>query len=78
MKKSPMLIAAMCLALASCARERESIRHYELRFSEGFAPVMQDGKWGFIDRSGRLVIAPQYDRVLPFAEGLAQVRMRGA
>jgi hypothetical protein len=36
-----------------------------------------NGKWGFIDRTGKFVIQPQYDVVLPFAEGLASVRAGG-
>lgn len=30
-------------------------------------------KWGFIDTTGKIVIQPQYDDVLPFSEGLAAV-----
>lgn len=30
-------------------------------------------KWGFIDATGKIVIQPQYDDVLPFSEGLAAV-----
>jgi len=38
-------------------------------------PVKQDGKWGYIDAKGTLVIAPQYDEAKPFSEGLAAVRV---
>lgn len=30
-------------------------------FSEGLAPVSIDKKWGFIDKTGKLVIAPQFN-----------------
>jgi hypothetical protein len=30
-------------------------------FHNGLAPVKEGGKWGFIDRQGRMVIEPQYD-----------------
>lgn len=51
-------------------------------FSEGMAPVMsKSSKWGFIDKDGREVIAPQYDGVdgnfagpYGFSEGLAGVK----
>ena len=33
-------------------------------FNEGFAPVKIDLAWGFIDRTGTVVIAPAYDEVL--------------
>jgi len=43
-------------------------------FSEGRAAVKQAGTWGYIDKSGRVVIPPRYQRALPFSEGLAAVR----
>ena len=33
-------------------------------FNEGYAPVKIDLAWGFIDRTGTVVIAPAYDEVL--------------
>lgn len=45
-----------------------------LPFSEGLAAVRaQDGKFGYINRSGVQVIAPTYDFALEFTEGLAPV-----
>jgi hypothetical protein len=32
-----------------------------------------DGKWGYIDTGGRMVINPQFDYARPFNEGLAAV-----
>ncbi|HEX6182285.1 MAG TPA: WG repeat-containing protein [Pyrinomonadaceae bacterium] len=43
-------------------------------FSEGTAPVKLGGKWGYADKSGRLVIEPQFDEAWPFSGGLARVR----
>jgi len=40
-------------------------------FSEGLAPVVVDQYWGYIDRTGTVVIKPQFDRAKWFAEGLA-------
>ncbi len=42
-------------------------------FSEGMASVQKDAKWGFIDRSGSLVIDYQFDSAGPFVGGLAPV-----
>lgn len=49
-------------------------------FSEGLAPASPKQpqgqyvqKWGFIDRTGRYVIDPNYDWVESFSEGLAKV-----
>jgi hypothetical protein len=41
--------------------------------SEGLIPVMQNGKYGFIDSTGREVIPIQYDRVNYFGVGSALV-----
>ena len=43
-------------------------------FSEGMAAVMLDGKWGFIDKTGKEVIPPIYSDVKDFSDGLAPVR----
>ncbi|MEP6913085.1 MAG: WG repeat-containing protein [bacterium] len=42
-------------------------------FSEGLAGVKIDGKWGFINKVGAMVIAPQFDDVEKFSEGLAAI-----
>jgi len=39
--------------------------------------VRVDGKYGFIDRSGKIVITPQYEEASGFHEGLSMVRVRG-
>src|SRR2546421_12905534 len=36
-------------------------------------PVERDGKWGFVDRTGKLVIPLQFDSANEFHEGLALV-----
>lgn len=41
-------------------------------FSEGLAGV-KSGKWGYIDYSMSYCIAPQFDEVMPFSEGVAAV-----
>jgi hypothetical protein len=43
-------------------------------FSEGLAPVLKNGKWGYIDKSGRLVIEPRFDNAQPFSEGRGLVK----
>lgn len=45
-------------------------------FSEGLAPFMKGGKWGYTDKSGRVRIEPRFDDAWPFSGGLARV-MRG-
>jgi hypothetical protein len=40
-------------------------------------PVMQNGKYGFMNRSGQVAVSPRYDDVGDFAEGLAWVKRDG-
>ncbi|MEL7525501.1 MAG: WG repeat-containing protein [Pseudomonadota bacterium] len=42
-------------------------------FREGLAAVRIDGKYGYIDRTGKMVIAPRYDLAGRFRNGLAEV-----
>ena len=44
-------------------------------FSEGLAGVELNGKWGFIDKTGKQVIPCKYDGVGSFEEGLALVSL---
>ncbi|MEJ2164742.1 MAG: WG repeat-containing protein, partial [Desulfobacterales bacterium] len=37
-------------------------------------PVKVQGKWGYINKDGRLSIQPQFEEALPFSEGLGQVK----
>ncbi|MBX9737455.1 MAG: WG repeat-containing protein [Phycisphaerales bacterium] len=40
---------------------------------EGRCAVLRDGKWGFADKNGDVVVPLTYDRVCDFSEGLAVV-----
>lgn len=40
----------------------DMIREYH----DGLAPASKNGKWGFVNRSGKLIIPLQYDEVVPF------------
>ena len=42
-------------------------------FYEGLAGVKLDGKWGFVDHQGYVIIPPKYDYVELFCGGLAKV-----
>lgn len=45
------------------------------KFSEGYASVELNNKWGFIDTTGTVVIEPQYYLGSDFREGLAPVSL---
>ena len=45
-------------------------------FNDGLAAVrIKDGKWGYIDQTGKLVIDPKYAAATPFVEKLAAVQV---
>lgn len=46
-------------------------------YSEGLKPVEQDGKWGFINQDGGLVIPYKYHYSRSFRDGLAMVKLHG-
>src|SRR5205085_9114681 len=39
--------------------------------------IVKDDKWGYIDETGRLVVAPQFDDAGEFREGRARVSVQG-
>lgn len=45
-------------------------------FSEGLVPVEMNGKTGFMDRKGKIVIEPVFEDAEDFSEGLAPVKVR--
>ena len=45
-------------------------------FSEGFAFIEVEGKYGFIDITGKVVISPQFDGARFFYEGLAPIMVK--
>ena len=58
---------ALFVAIAFCglANAQSPSRAPQLR------PIQQDGKWGYIDGTGRIVIKPQFAWAEEFSEGLA-------
>ena len=47
-----------------------------LPFSEGLAAFQHGGKWGFLDKTGKIVVpAQKYESVSSFSEGLASARL---
>ena len=59
-----------------CIRDRliyESAYH----FAEGLAPIMKDGKWGFINTRGEVVIPFRFEIASFFENGRAEVYLDG-
>lgn len=76
-----MLVMLLCVTLcqSSSAQEKPSPPHEVCKmavhpYSASLFPVSIDGKYGYIDDAGSIVIAPQFSSAMPFSEGLANVR----
>jgi predicted DNA-binding WGR domain protein len=48
----------------------------EKKYSELY-PVKVNGKWGFIDRTGKVVVKPKYDKTERYCEGMVAVNSGG-
>ncbi|EMG22247.1 hypothetical protein LEP1GSC150_4617 [Leptospira interrogans serovar Copenhageni str. LT2050] len=47
-------------------------------FVDGLALIKLGGKYGYIDKSGKLVIKPQFGEAYSFSEDLALVKIQGS
>src|SRR2546423_10475579 len=61
----------LCLFLLAVAQTAWARAAYE---QGALFPVRQNGKWGYINARGDLIINPQYDDAWEVSEGLAYVR----
>ena len=54
----------------------KEIRYEQIRpYSDGLSAFKQNGKWGFIDETGKVTIAPVYDDCKDFSNGVAAVKV---
>ena len=67
MKINELVLVIFLFGLAPC-QAQESRRHHD-----GLFPIVQDSRLGYIDQSGKVVIAPRFDLAYAFSEGLAEV-----
>lgn len=49
---------------------------YPNKYSHGLLAIKQDGKWGFMDSTGKIIIKPQYEKAGDFSDGWAVVTKR--
>ena len=74
------LVLSICVVSAVAAQPTiQNLTTYDraYAFSEGMAAVVKDGKYGFIDKTGKLVIDYKYDYAEDFSEGYAAVSTGG-
>lgn len=65
MKKKLLALVVLALCLNSFAQEAP--RESRLK------PIYENGRWGYADPSGKVVIPARFDAARPFARGVAQV-----
>lgn len=65
-------LAIVALILPFCGSEPDHRPAYR-----GLFPITQGGKSGYIDKTGKVVISPQFDRAREFFEGLATAKFGG-
>jgi len=75
-KLSALMLIALVSLMWSCGGEKEKpeVNREPAEVETGPAPVERDGKWGFADVDGKILIEPRYDEVRRFHDGLAAVR----
>jgi hypothetical protein len=73
MKTLLLLPFLALLSLPACGRRTT----YGTSDRAGLFVVRIGDKEGYIDRSGKVAIAPQFDHAMPFSEGLAAVNIGG-
>lgn len=71
-----LLLLLFAAGLAACRAEETPAPQPEAPPPVLFA-VRQGGEYGYMDRTGRIVIPPKYSQAGPFREGFALVREKG-
>jgi hypothetical protein len=69
-KRLSLLILALCfgLIISSCIKSEPDIKLF---------PIKSGDKWGYIDKTGKYIINPQFERAFNFSDGLALVSTQG-
>ena len=77
------LCLSLCIPALAAEDDARGVLHYEVTvapqydyarpYYDGLAAVEKDGKWGFIDEAGEVVIPFRYDVAFSFCEGKAVV-----
>ena len=77
-KKVVLLLVCLTGIATLSGQQAEGIAEYDREGPpqpSGLFPIQQDGKWGYIDKEGKLVIPSQFDRADLFLEGLALINV---
>jgi len=69
------LTFALSISLVSCNSRESSLNLDPYHFDRQLLPLESSAKWGYVDRSGRVVIPPKYDEAAEFSNGYAVVTL---
>lgn len=74
-----LLVVCMAIGLVGCGTQDDDTgtRSPANTTDRVLFPVEQDGRWGYIDRTGQVVIEPTFERAWAFVDGRALVRESG-
>ena len=78
LKERNCIMNRCCLLLLICFSVLDSVSYGQQNYVKKSTPlfsIVQNGKIGFIDSTGKVVIEPKYDNVTSFSEGLARVKI---
>ena len=75
-----MILVAFILSVAAATQTfaQEWRTNTKQAHSDDLTPTQVNGKWGYADSSGKIVIKPQFSRAGEFSDGLALVWTEGA
>ena len=80
LKTNILLVLSLMVSFCACSDEDMDITKQEsnsIDYKTNLYPIEVEGKTGYIDRTGDIVIEPQFDSADPFYYGLAIFRMKG-
>lgn len=72
-----LLIALVALILISGGTLILALRSATRQESSALFPIIKNGKYGYIDQAGKVIIKPQFDTARRSSEGLARVKVGG-
>ncbi|ADQ41578.1 KWG repeat protein [Caldicellulosiruptor acetigenus I77R1B] len=55
----------------------KSLDESDIFYSEGIFGVKKNNKWGYIDKTGKIIAEPKFENAKKFSEGLAAVKVNG-
>jgi hypothetical protein len=68
------LFAAAIMLIGSCSTKETPSDTQKI---SRLFPIKENSKWGYMDETGKTVIAPAYDYAWDFSEGLGRIKLKG-